>query len=335
MSANAKTVIEVLYPEYANQAGDNGNAMYLRACLPDAEFVETTHDDVPYFAEHVPSLILLCGMSEAQQVKTIELLRPYRDRLIELIDAGVPMLFTGSAPEVLGTKIVNPDGSETPALGLLDFVTHCNIPARYHDVVIGDLNAPERDEAIKVVGFKFQFTQREADASAGQQPFCRNEVGFGLNKQSSEEGFRKNNLMATWLIGPLLPLNPDFTRYLLDLIGEKDARVVRGAFEDVPPAGHGTCLLGSVFAACTVAVDGGTAKAIKRIRAAGPMVPPPVFAFGMPVVIMVCFERIPASAFVALAEKSKYVRLKAVDFACIKLQRAYEGSMRYMNTVQI
>ena len=37
MSANAKTVIEVLYPEYANQAGDNGNAMYLRACLPDAE----------------------------------------------------------------------------------------------------------------------------------------------------------------------------------------------------------------------------------------------------------------------------------------------------------
>ena len=168
-------------------------------------------------------------MSEAQQVKTIELLRPYRDRLIELIDAGVPMLFTGSAPEVLGTKIVNPDGSETSALGLLDFVTHCNIPARYHDVVIGDLNAPECDEAIKVVGFKIQFTQMEVGASAGQQPFCHNEVGFGLNKQSSEEGFRKNNLMATWLIGPLLPLNPDFTRYLLDLIGEKDAPL---AFED-------------------------------------------------------------------------------------------------------
>ena len=49
-----KTVVEVLYPEYANQAGDNGNAMYLRACLPDATFVETSHDDVPYFAEHVP-----------------------------------------------------------------------------------------------------------------------------------------------------------------------------------------------------------------------------------------------------------------------------------------
>ena len=133
-----KTVVEVLYPEYANQAGDNGNAMYLRACLPDATFVETSHDDVPYFAEHVPSLVLLCGMSEAQQEKTIELLMPYRDRLNELVDAGVPMLFTGSAPEVLGSKIVNPDGSEVCGLGILDFVTHRNMPERYHDVVIGD-----------------------------------------------------------------------------------------------------------------------------------------------------------------------------------------------------
>ena len=82
-----KTIVEVLYPEYANQAGDNGNAMYLRACLPDAVLVETSHDDVPYFAEHVPSLVLLCGMSEAQQEKTIELLMPYRDRLNELVDA--------------------------------------------------------------------------------------------------------------------------------------------------------------------------------------------------------------------------------------------------------
>ena len=149
-----KTVVEVLYPEYANQAGDNGNAMYLRACLPDATFVETSHDDVPYFAEHVPSLVLLCGMSEAQQEKTIELLMPYRDRLNELVDAGVPMLFTGSAPEVLGSKIVNPDGSEVCGLGILDFVTHRNMPERYHDVVIGDFVPAPGQKPIKVVGFK-------------------------------------------------------------------------------------------------------------------------------------------------------------------------------------
>ena len=162
-----KTVVEVLYPEYANQAGDNGNAMYLRACLPDATFVETSHDDVPYFAEHMPSLVLLCGMSEAQQEKTIELLMPYRDRLNELVDAGVPMLFTGSAPEVLGSKIVNPDGSEVCGLGILDFVTHRNMPERYHDVVIGDFVPAPGQQSIKVVGFKIQFTQVEGHNQAG------------------------------------------------------------------------------------------------------------------------------------------------------------------------
>ena len=238
----AKTVIEVLYPEYANQAGDNGNAMYLRACLPDAEFVETTHDDVPYFVGHAPSLILLCGMSEAQQEKTIELLMPYRDRLAELVDAGCPMLFTGNAPEVLGAKIVNPDGSEVAGLGILDFTTSRNMPERYHDVVIGDFVPAPGEQTIKVVGFKIQFTQMEGLAASdekyvtlsapdenhsgggcSQSFFCHNEVGFGLNKATKLEGFRKKNLMATWLIGPLLPLNPDFTRYLLDLIGEKNA----------------------------------------------------------------------------------------------------------------
>ena len=254
MPASAKTVVEVLYPEYANQAGDNGNAMYLRACLPEAEVVETTHDDVPYFADHTPSLILLCGMSEAQQEKTIELLSPYRDRLAALVDAGCPMLFTGNAPEVLGTKIVNPDGSEVAGLGILDFVTSRNMPERYHDVVIGDFVPAPGEKPIKVVGFKIQFTQMESGHTAGekyvtvptsdenqvgggcsQMSFCHNEVGFGLNKQTKEEGFRKNNLMATWLIGPLLPLNPDFTRYLLDLIGEKDSPL---AFEQEARAAY-------------------------------------------------------------------------------------------------
>ena len=32
--SNPATKIEILYPEYGNQGGDNGNALYLEACLP-------------------------------------------------------------------------------------------------------------------------------------------------------------------------------------------------------------------------------------------------------------------------------------------------------------
>jgi len=37
--SNPATKIEILYPEYGNQGGDNGNALYLEACLPKENFI--------------------------------------------------------------------------------------------------------------------------------------------------------------------------------------------------------------------------------------------------------------------------------------------------------
>ena len=42
--------IEVLFPEVCNLYGDLGNIQYLRACLPDAEFIETALTQKPEFA---------------------------------------------------------------------------------------------------------------------------------------------------------------------------------------------------------------------------------------------------------------------------------------------
>jgi Predicted glutamine amidotransferase len=226
-------VIEVLYPEFGNQAGDNGNEMYLRACLPDATFVHTSYGDTPYLADKVPSLVLMCGMTELQQDIAARGLAPYRDRLAELIDAGVPMLFTGSAAEVLGTSITNPDGTSVEGLGILDFVTHRNMPKRYLDVVVGTFVPAPGEKPIEVVGFKIQFTLMEGRNESSF--FLSDEVGFGLNERSRLEGFRRNNLIATWLIGPLLPSNPDLVRWILDVMGETDVTL---AFEGEARRAH-------------------------------------------------------------------------------------------------
>lgn len=61
------------------------------------------------------------------------------------------------------------------------------------------------------------------------------------------------------------------------------------------------------------------AEAIKRIRAVGPMALSPFLRLTGPFVISIRFGRMLASVLIALVEKSKYVRLKTVDFACIKL----------------
>ena len=34
--------IEILYPEMSNIYGDYGNIMFLKKCLPEAEFIETS-----------------------------------------------------------------------------------------------------------------------------------------------------------------------------------------------------------------------------------------------------------------------------------------------------
>lgn len=227
-AAGEGMVVEILYPEFGNQAGANGNEMYLRACLPAARFIETSYDAMPAFATQDVSIILMGGMSEFQQELVIKHLMPYRDALSARVDLGTPMFFCGNAPEVLGKKIVHPDGTEVDALGLLDVTVRQYTPRRFTGLFAGVFDSRMSFGAIKVAGFKAQFTLMEGD-NAGCS-FCDVRNGFGLNLESRLEGFRVGNLIATWLIGPVLPENPPLTRWLLEAAG---ARGTPLAFEDV------------------------------------------------------------------------------------------------------
>lgn len=235
----ARPVIESLFPEFCNQGGDNGNMMYLRASLPEAEFVETRFTDEPAFATRDVDFIYLGYMTEAEQELVAVKLMPLRDRLIELAEAGCTMLFTGSAAELLGEGITMADGRVVPGLRLFDFSCTQDLSERIVEVFLGRFEEERKKVAqtatgaegtgaadggaFEIVGYKIQFTQARIGsgtaAFAGALPFCTAEVGFGLNRGSRLEGFRYKNLFATWLCGPLLPLNPLFTEHLISLMG--------------------------------------------------------------------------------------------------------------------
>lgn len=231
---SAKPIVEILYPEFGNQSGDNGNAVYLKACLPDCEIVETTYPNEPAFVTRDVSFVMLNSLTERHQELAVEALRPYRDRLAELADAGVPMLFTHSAAELLGRSFGTPDGRTIEGLGLFDFTTRLDMPTRYLCAVLGDFNPGDGAPATRIVGFKIQFTQVQGDNSGCA--FCSVERGFGINETSKLEGFRRNNLIATWLIGPLLPCNPALTRWLLAKIYGEGGHEI--AFADVVDEGY-------------------------------------------------------------------------------------------------
>ena len=204
--------IEVLFAEVCNLCGDAQNYEYLKQTLPDAELIFTPLTDRPYFADRKPDMILMGNMSERIQRRVTETLRPYKDRLRELIDGGTVMLFTGNAGEVLMKHISYvTEKIELDGLGLLDLTVKTDWFNRYNGKTLGKCGE------IDVIGFRSQFSMVYGDNT--KNAFLTVERGIGVNPESKFEGVRMNNLFGTALLGPILPNNPLFTEYLISLTG--------------------------------------------------------------------------------------------------------------------
>lgn len=205
--------IEILFPEFCNLYGDMYNMKYLKMCIPEAEFIETALEEEPKFVKEDVNLIYLGPMTENTQEKVIKKLLPYKERIIELIEKNVVFLFTGNALEILGKYIENEDESKIEGLGIFDVYAKRDMMHRHNSYLIG------KYEDIEIIGFKSQFTMMYGNNL--ETPFVEVEKGIGINKQSKIEGIKKNNFIGTYLIGPMLILNPLFTQKVLKMLGEE------------------------------------------------------------------------------------------------------------------
>lgn len=205
--------IEILFPEFCNLYGDMFNMKYLKMCLQEEEFIETALGETPKFVNDEVNLIYLGPMTEKTQEKVINVLKPYREKIKQLIEKNVVFLFTGNALEILGKYIENEDGSKIEGLGIFDVYSKRNMMNRHNSYLIGKF------EDIEVVGFKSQFTMMYGDNS--NIYFLEVENGIGINEKSKLEGIMKNNFIGTYLIGPLLILNPLLTKKIIERMGEK------------------------------------------------------------------------------------------------------------------
>lgn len=213
--------IEVLFPEFCNLYGDISNIKYLKKCLPNAKFYETAFDEELIFTKEKVNFIYLGPMTEKMQEKVINKLKPYKERIKELIDENVVFLVTGNAIEIFGKYIENEDGTKIDALDIFDIYAKRDMLHRHNSIFIGNW------EDIKVVGFKSQFTF--AYGNNENDYFAKVEKGIGLNKESKLEGIQKNNFIGTYLLGPILILNPMFTKKIIEKMGIEDVKL---AFEE-------------------------------------------------------------------------------------------------------
>ncbi len=204
--------VEMLFPEIANLHGDTANIDYLIQCRPDARLIRTALGDRPAFVDQDVDLVYLGPLTEQGQLLAIEQLRPHRDRIAALIEAGQTFLFTHNALEVLGTRIRNDEmGYDVAGLGVFDVESTLKMFGRYNGKVMGVLD--ELDPEYPVLGYKSQFSQLTApDALPG---FLVAQRGVGRNTATAVEGVRVQNFIGTSLLGPLLVVNPHLTRALL------------------------------------------------------------------------------------------------------------------------
>ena len=145
----------------------------------------------------------------------------------QLADAGVPMLFTHSAAEILGTSFGTPGGGRQDGLGILELSTRLDMPKRYLCSFVGTFDPADGTDPMTILGFKIQFTQMRGNSATS--PFAKVERGWGLAEGSSFEGLRRGGLIATWVIGPLLATNPDFAAWFCRQVTGTEVRVVRHA----------------------------------------------------------------------------------------------------------
>lgn len=200
-------IIEALYPEVCNLFGDTGNLRYLQQCLPNAKIIHTGLNDEPYFIKHPVSMIYIGPMSERIQCTVIARLSPYRERIAECIANGTFFLATGNAMEVFGKQITDVQTGVTKCLGLLDITTTRDRMHRFYSLVLGTYNQ------LQMVGFRAQFTR--STLGKAETPFLQVTKGTPMCETARIDGVQKNHFYGTYLLGPMLILNPYFTKQLL------------------------------------------------------------------------------------------------------------------------
>jgi len=204
--------VEILFPEFCNLYGDLKNADYLRRCLPQVEFVETALYDDPAFLTEDVSLLYMGPMTERTQEKIIEKFMPHKKRIHQLMEGGTVFLFTGNAFEIMGRYIENEDSTRIEALGLFELYAKRDMMHRHNSSFMGIY------EDTTILGFKTQFTM--SYPIGGEHPFIQVKKGVGLNPSCKYEGIHYRNFFGTYLIGPILIMNPAFTKKLFAILGE-------------------------------------------------------------------------------------------------------------------
>lgn len=197
-----------LYPREMNIYGDTGNVVVLKRRLEwrgAAVRVVPVHVGDPLPPE--TDILLGGGGQDAAQGEIGVDFAARAGELRAMADDGVVMLAICGTYQMLGHEFITHDGRRIPGVGVLDVVTRGQ-----QRRLIGN-NFVDTAAAGRLVGYENHSGLTELGPDV--QPLGTTEVGRGNNGVDRTEGAVRDNVIGTYLHGPVLAKSPRFADELI------------------------------------------------------------------------------------------------------------------------
>ncbi len=207
-----------LYPDMLELYGDYGNIQVLKYRIESRGYKAiidrySIGDAAPNFNNY--DIVFAGGGADNEQSILANDLIKYKDNIKEAVNNGVFFLLICGAYQLFGKYYKGVEGNIIPGLEVFDYYTVANPDRKKRCIgnIVIDANLSSSNDIIKtkVIGFENHGGQTfDISDSFGNVLF-----GNGNKFGDSEEGFFQNNVIATYLHGPLLSKNPELCDYII------------------------------------------------------------------------------------------------------------------------
>lgn len=204
-----------MYPDLLDLYGDSGNMEVLKyrckkrniECIVESHSIETKDTD---FSKY--DLIYLGGGADFEQQLLADDLLSCSEDIKKAYESGVFFLLICGGYQLMGQYYNDSNNMKITGLGLFDYYTNASSDKSKRCIGNIVIEAKLGDKKTRIIGFENHGGQTKGIS----KPFGKVIYGNGNCFDSSEEGYIEDNVIATYLHGPLLSKNPELADYLID-----------------------------------------------------------------------------------------------------------------------
>lgn len=203
-----------LYPDILELYGDFGNIQVLKYRLEQRGFSAiidsySIGDTPPDFTKY--DLVFSGGGADQEQSILAEDLIKHKKNIKQAIENGVFFLLICGSYQLFGKYYKDVNGNQIPGLEVFNYYTEAieDRTKRCIGNIVIETNL--NSNKTKIIGFENHGGQTYGITT----PFGNVLVGNGNKFGDNEEGFMEDNVIATYLHGPLLSKNPELADYII------------------------------------------------------------------------------------------------------------------------